>query len=59
MGQICAQIIKDAQFEEVSFVEHPADKRCIAFTAIIDGIEKDMFTWRRLDQSQAKSHVVQ
>ena len=49
MGEFCGRIIKDVTFTEVSFVDDPADKRCIVTSFSPDGKRWiDRMTFREL-----------
>lgn len=43
-GELCVREIHEAELEEVSFVENPANKLCRALSATFDGKEVDPFT---------------
>ncbi len=48
MGEICCEIVKKADLQEVSIVTEPADKRCRAYTFQEGDINRDIMTWREL-----------
>lgn len=48
MGQLCVQEITEAKFEEVSIVENPANKHARMAAMTIDGVNRDLLTWRKV-----------
>lgn len=58
MGQLCAEVVKEAELREVSIVSDPADKHCRALSFTEDGITKSTFTHRviqKMDDQQLAS----
>ena len=58
MGEFCARIIEDCQFNEVSIVDDPADKRCIIASFSSDGTHWiDRMTLREIDRTKQANSV--
>ena len=54
MGQMCVRKIIEADIEEVSLVENPANKKArgIFFTNPKEGVRRDFLTWRVVPPTQ-------
>lgn len=57
MGQLCVEIVKDAELQEVSIVSNPADKRCRALSFTEDSITKSTFTHRAIQKVEDQQLV--
>lgn len=55
MGEFCTMIIKQCNFQEVSIVEHPRDKRCRVTSFSENGSKRDKMTWRVADDESEAS----
>jgi hypothetical protein len=54
MGQICTRIVTDAELLEVSVVSDPADKHCRALHYTEDGVPRNVFTQRVMEDKEAQ-----
>ena len=48
MGNLCAEIIEEAELQEVSLVDEPANKMCRILAFEEKGIKRDVLTWREV-----------
>lgn len=54
MGKLCARIVKQADLQEISVVSDPADKHCRALQYTDNGVTRNMFTQREVQDGHAE-----
>lgn len=55
MGRICSRRIKEAQLQEVSIVDEPANKLCRILSFTDEGVTRDFLTWREIFDASTRT----
>lgn len=55
MGKQCYELVTNADLKEISIVESPASKKCRATTFQFDGINRNLMTYRPVENEKASS----